>query len=384
MLALIRIAVLVLLTAAPALAQTPAFIVVDQASGSVLAERDAAKLWYPASVTKLMTAYVTFRALNSGAVTADTPVLITQHALNEPPSKMGFPVGTKMTLDNAMKMMIVKSANDIAVAIAETVGGSEAGFIERMNAEARRIGMNSSQFRNPNGLPDDGQVTTARDLAVLARAIWSEFPQYRHYFSITAIKAGKRVLRNYNTLLDRYRGSNGMKTGFICNSGFNIVASATRDGKTLIAVVLGADSSKERAEIAAGLLDKAFRPGLTLARRPDLAAFANASTVGEAVNMRSQVCAKRNKNEGEDDAVLAGLGLNKGGSSLEEKRFFVMEPVTVSTLYVPPQPDPPPKKKKTKSASGKKKPAAEKTAKNAKPDDEGISAAAKAAKKILQ
>ena len=384
--ALIRTAVLGLLFATPALAQEPAYIVVDMSSGTVLAERDAAQPWYPASVTKLMTAYVTFQALKAGTVTPDTQVLISQHALNEPPSKMGFPVGTKMTLDNAVKMMIVKSANDIAMAIAETVGGSETGFVAQMNAEARRLGMNSSHFRNPNGLPDDGQMTTARDLALLTHAIWNEFPQHRHYFGITAIKAGKRVLRNYNALLDRYRGSTGMKTGFICSSGFNLVATASRNGKSLIAVVLGADSAKERSEIAAGLLDKGFRGGLTLGKRPTLESFGVLPSAAAPINMKAQVCGKRNKNEGEEDAVLAGMGLKSGGSSLEEKRFYVMEPVVVSTLFVPPQPDPPVKKKKTKPASGKKKanPVPEKTARGEDGSDENLSAAAKAAKKILQ
>ena len=216
------------------------------------------------------------------------------------------------------------------------------------------------------------------------RPIWTEFPQHRHYFGITAIKFGNRVLRNYNTLLDRYRGSTGMKTGFICNSGFNLVASATRGGKTLIAVVLGAESSKERAEIAANLLDKAFSHGAAPSKQPNLATFASAAAAGAPVNMRSQVCAKRNKDEGEDDAILASLGLDGNDSSLEEKRFFVMEPVPVTTLYVPPQPDPPPKKKKTKSASGKKKPAAAATAAKAKPEKGDLSAAAKAAKSILK
>jgi D-alanyl-D-alanine carboxypeptidase len=384
--ALIRTAVLGLIFATPAVAREPAYIVVDMSSGAVLAEHDAAQPWYPASVTKLMTSYVTFQALKAGIVTLDTPVLVTQHALNEPPSKMGYPVGTKMTLDNAMKMMIVKSANDIAMAIAETVGGSESGFVAQMNVEARRLGMNSSHFRNPNGLPDDGQMTTARDLAVLTSAIWSEFPERRHYFGITAIKTGKRVLRSYNALLDHYRGSTGMKTGFICNSGFNLVATASRSGTSLIAVVLGAESAKERSEIAAGLLDKAFGGGSTPGKGPKLASFGTLPSAAAPINMKPQVCGKRNKNEGEEDAVFAGMGLKSGGSSLEEKRFYVMEPVAVSTLFVPPQPDPPPKKKKTKPASGKKKanPAPERTAAGDDPSDENLSAAAKAAKKILQ
>ncbi len=338
----------------PAAAQTPAFIVVDSASGAVLADKDAGKPWYPASVSKLMTAYVTFQALKAGQIKPETPVLVSQNAINQAPSKMGFPVGTTMTVDNALKMMVVKSANDIAVAIAETVGGSEAGFVARMNEEARRLGMNSTHYVNPNGLPDDGQVTTARDLAVLARAIWSEFPGQRELFHISAIRAGDRIIRTHNTLLERYRGSNGMKTGFICASGFNVVASATRNGQTLVAVVLGSDSAKGRTELAAKLLDKGFA-GWSVGSKPDISAFASGAAAGPPVNMRDQVCKRRNKNEGEEDDNPVLASVTGSESSLEDKRFFVMDPVPVTTLYVPPQPEPPAKPVKSKKKKISKK-----------------------------
>jgi D-alanyl-D-alanine carboxypeptidase len=223
-------------------------------------------------------------------------------------------------------MMIVKSANDIAVAIAEAVGGSEAAFVAMMNEEAQRLGMTSTHFSNPNGLPDDGRVTTARDLAVLARAAWNDFPEYRAYFRISAIRAGKRVLPSYNTLLERYRGTNGMKTGFICASGFNMVASATRGGRTVIAVVLGESSALDRAETAAKLLAQGFRRG-SLGVRPSLATFESAPVTGTPVNMREfGMCGKRQESE-EDGAnpVLAGMAK---GSALEP-RFFLMDPVPV-------------------------------------------------------
>jgi D-alanyl-D-alanine carboxypeptidase len=348
---LILFIVLAFAVVVPAAAQTPAFIVVDQASGTVLAEKDAGKPWYPASITKLMTAYVTFRALRAGTVRPSTPVTVTANALKEPPSKMGFPVGTTMTLDNALKMMLVKSANDIAVAVAETVGGSEAGFVVSMNAEAKRLGMNSSHFVNPNGLPDSGHVTTARDMALLARTIWSEFPEQRELFRISAIRSGDRVLRTHNSLLERYRGANGMKTGFICSSGFNVVASATRNGKSLIAVVLGSETARERTELAAKLLDAAFAGSVSGPKR-DITTFDATASTGAPVDMRDQVCRKRNKNEGEedDDPILAGMA--GAPSALEPKRFHVMDPVEVTTLYVPPQPDPP--KKAPKKNAGKK------------------------------
>ncbi len=321
-------AVLLVLAAAPAFAaQGPAHIVVDIDAGTVIAHKDAAKLWHPASVTKLMTAYVTFKAMKAGEITSQTRVVVSQHALNEPPSKMGYKVGTDMTLDNALKMMIVRSANDIAMAIAETVGGTEPGFVARMNAEARRLGMSSTNYRNPNGLPDEAQVTTARDLAVLTRAIWLEFPEHRDLFKIPAIKAGKKILRSHNTLLDRFRGANGMKTGFICASGFNMVATATRSGHTLVVVVLGADSSKERAEIAAKHLQDGFKRRIFSGNRPALASFHSARSPGPAVNLKEQVCGKRKKQEGEEEPLLAGAA----SRSALEPRFVVMDPVPVST-----------------------------------------------------
>jgi D-alanyl-D-alanine carboxypeptidase len=321
-------AVLLALATAPALAeQKPAYIVVDLGAGTVIANRDAGKLWHPASVTKLMTAYVTFRALQAGTITPDSRVVVSQHALNEPPSKMGYKVGTDMTLDNALKMMIVRSANDIAMAIAETVGGSESGFVAKMNAEAARLGMASTVFRNPNGLPNEAQVTTARDLAVLTRAIWVEFPEHRELFRIPAIKAGKKILRSHNTLLERFRGANGMKTGFICASGFNMVATATRSGRTLAVVVLGADSAKDRAELAAKLLQDGFKPSLFGGNRQALAGFRATRSPGPAVNMKQQVCGKRQKQEGEDEPQLAGA-FNR---SALEPRFVLMAPVPVTT-----------------------------------------------------
>ena len=172
---------------------------------------------------------------------------------------MGLPIGTQLTVDNAIKMMMVKSANDMAVVLAEGVGGSIDDFAQQMTDTAHRLGMSKSNFVNPNGLPADGQIMSARDLAILARALIREFPQYSFYWHVPAIKFGRRVVRNYNPLLGRYQGADGMKTGFICASGFNMVATATRDNKQLIAVVLGASSSSARAVKAAELLESGFR-----------------------------------------------------------------------------------------------------------------------------
>ena len=333
------LALLTPLVASPATAaEPPAYIVVDTDAGTVLNAREADQPWYPASLTKLMTAYLTFKAIEAGNLTMTSPVKISAHALAQAPSKMGFAVGTVLNVDNALKMMLVKSANDIAMAVAETVGGSEAGFVKMMNAEARRLGMASTHYDNPNGLPDDGQITTARDLAVLARALWVDFPEYRSYLGIPAIKFGKRTLSSANTLLERYRGTNGMKTGYICASGFNMVVSAARFDRTLIVVVLGETSSGARAELAAGLLNEGFRKRFFGGGdKPQLASFEVQPAAASPVDMHDfGVCTKRAQTEGgdEEDQALD----NAGPRSALGPRFVLMDPVRVYTGHVDPLP----------------------------------------------
>lgn len=229
-------------------------IVVDVATGRVVYHEDAFQRWYPASLTKLMTSYVTFRALKSGRITLDTPVVMSKQAAAQKPSKMFFKPGARMTMDTALKIMLVKSANDVAMAIGETVGGSDENFVSMMNAEAARLGMYSSRFVNANGMPEPGQYTTARDLAVLSVALRREFPEYAGYFALEGFINGTKKYPNYNLLIGRFDGADGMKTGFICSSGFNQIGSATRGGRTVVAVVLGADSLGGRADQAADLL----------------------------------------------------------------------------------------------------------------------------------
>jgi len=254
--AIVRFALLAALL--PSAAAANPILVVDVNSLTVLEHQDTFKKWYPASLTKLMTAYTTFRALRAGEVRLDSVVTLSPLAASQAPSKMFFKPGAKMTLDDALKMMLVKSANDIAMAVAENVGGSQAAFVARMNAEAARLGMTSSHFVNPNGLPAPGQYTTARDLAVLAVTIRREFPEYAGYFKIEAIDTGKKIYPNVNMLVGRFDGADGMKTGYICASGFNQITSATRNGRTLISIVMGADSLAARADISANLLQKYF------------------------------------------------------------------------------------------------------------------------------
>ncbi|MEZ5791235.1 MAG: D-alanyl-D-alanine carboxypeptidase family protein [Nitratireductor sp.] len=233
-------------------------IVIDATSGTVLSSHRAFDRWYPASLTKLMTVYVTMRALHSGEIQPGSPVTMSQLAAKQPPSKMGFPAGTRLRVDTALQILVVKSANDVAIALAESVAGSVPLFVERMNAEARRLGMADSHFANPNGLHSPDQYSSARDLAVLSQQIFREFPQFSKIFSVPAIRYGKEVDYSYNLLLERFDGADGMKTGFICASGYNMVASATRNGRHLIAVVLGAFSQTDRAVEAARLLLSGF------------------------------------------------------------------------------------------------------------------------------
>jgi D-alanyl-D-alanine carboxypeptidase len=249
-------AIAVALAIAPARAMS--FILVDADSGKVLRSEHATYPWYPASTTKLMTLYMALSAFRDQRITPDTLFTVSPNADAQAPTKMGFPIGTQVTVDNAIKTMMVKSANDMAVVLAEGIGGSVEAFGQQMTETAHRLGMTESNFVNPNGLPDDAQIVSARDLAILARALIKEFPQYSFYWQIPAIKYGRRIVRNYNPLLGRYAGADGMKTGFICSSGFNLVATATRNNRQLIAVVLGSPTSAARAQKAAELLESGF------------------------------------------------------------------------------------------------------------------------------
>jgi D-alanyl-D-alanine carboxypeptidase len=244
----------------PARADIGAFVLIDANSGAVIEEDNATRKWYPASLTKMMTAYVTFKAIREGRASLNSAVVQSKNSLSEPPSKMGFKVGTRFTVDTALKIILIKSANDVAVALGEAVAGSEAGFIAMMNAEARRLGMSNTYFTNPHGLPDNRQVTTARDMAILAMALRRDFPESRKFYEHPGIRFGKKTLRSANReFLLRVPGANGMKTGYICNSGYNVAASVTRGNRTLIAVILGAGSGLERTAFARQLFDEGFR-----------------------------------------------------------------------------------------------------------------------------
>jgi D-alanyl-D-alanine carboxypeptidase len=274
------------------------YVLIEADTGKVILESEAGKPWHPASVTKLMTTYVTFKAMRDGKINQYSLFKISQFAASTPPSKAGFPAGQTITVDNALKLLMVKSANDMAVVLAEGVSGDMESFVAEMNASAQALGMTATKFKNPHGLPDEEQVTTARDMAILAQAIIKEFPEHEMLFRIPALTLGKRMLRNFNRLIDRYPGADGMKTGFICASGFNLVASAHRGNKRLIAVVFGSMNAKVRAEEAAMLFERGFQSGagleVLLAGSKSVAAITNVAQ--DPVNLYELMCGKNRKN----------------------------------------------------------------------------------------
>jgi D-alanyl-D-alanine carboxypeptidase len=279
------------LVAASPLRAAPS-ILVDAVSGDVLQQQDATKSWFPASTTKLMTVYVALDAVTAGRMSLNTPLMVSPRAASMAPSKMGFRPGTQVTLDNALKMLMVQSANDIAITIAEGISGSVEGFSDEMNAAAAKLGMRESHFENPNGLPDSRHVSSARDLAVLARALLQRFPDHADLYDIGAMRLGRRIYGTHNGLLGRYPGADGMKTGFTCAAGFNVVATASRGGRRLIAVVLGAPSGTARNLKAASLFDVGFSGrGSNGGSLTSLASYG----VQEAPDMRNGVCRNRAK-----------------------------------------------------------------------------------------
>jgi D-alanyl-D-alanine carboxypeptidase len=243
---------------------------------------------------------------------------------------MGFRPGIQVTVDNALKMMMVKSANDMAVVLAEGVGGSIDGFSEQMNRAAQRLGMTQTNYVNPNGLPAEGQITSARDLAILARAIIRDLPEYEYFVHIPAMRFGKRVTPNFNRLIGRYPGADGMKTGFICASGFNLVASATRNGRRLIAVVLGAPSSQARALKAMQLLERGFGANQLSWLQPALGSVDNLAPIDAAPpNLRDDMCGPKRKRPATDESAEDLVAGNQSGSETTLSFFAGLQPPTL-------------------------------------------------------
>jgi D-alanyl-D-alanine carboxypeptidase len=262
---------LLAVSAAPARAQLAAvpspsgpvvggpYLVVDAATGETLLQRDPGAAWYPASLTKLMTLYLVFEDLKAGRLTLATPVPFSQRAASMSPSKLGLAAGASITVEQAIQSLVARSANDAAVAVAEKVSGSEAAFAQRMTQTAKRLGMTATEFRNAHGWPDPGQVTTARDLAILTLALMRDVGEYYPYFQTREFTLGKQRIGPGVKFVEMYAPyADGLKTGFICSSGFNIVGSAVRDGRRLIAIAFGFRRADLRDEFLVRLFDQAF------------------------------------------------------------------------------------------------------------------------------
>ncbi len=312
MAARLRLRTLSLLVAA-AFAAQPALagpsLLFDAATGEVVSQDRAGEPWYPASLTKLMTAYVIFEKLKRGEMTPDQKLAVSQLASSQPASKVGMKPGTTITVDLAVQMLLIYSANDMAYVLAEGASGNYQEFVKLMNAEAKRLGMTATHYANPNGLFDARQVTSARDIGVLATALLRDFPEHAHYFSQADVALGKRKLLNRNSLLRKMKTADGMKTGFVCNSGFNLVASATDNGRKLIAIVLGASGGRERADLAEMMLTSGFaKPPQPQQMR--LSAIANAQ-LGTLVpaDLTQTVC------KGKPTAIARASGLTGWGVS---------------------------------------------------------------------
>jgi D-alanyl-D-alanine carboxypeptidase len=323
-------------------AHAEARLVIEADSGKVIEAENATVPWYPASVTKLMTAYVTLSAVKAGKISLDTLLTVSPTAASQSPAKMGFRPGTQVTVDNALKMMLVRSANDMAVVLAEGVGGSIDGFSVMMNDTAQKLGMTQTHYVNPNGLPADEQITSARDLAILARSIIKDLPEYEYFVHIPAIRFGRRITQNFNRLIGRYPGADGFKTGFICASGYNLVASATRDGKRLIAVVLGASSGTMRAVRAAQLLDRGFASSNGLGwLRPSLGTVNNLPPIDASPpNLRDEVCGGKHHRPASDDDDAPLVAASAGSSAATSGEPGANGTVFLAAGLKPPMPKP--------------------------------------------
>lgn len=235
-----------------------ASIIIDAESGEVVHSRNADTITHPASLTKMMTLYMLFDQISAGRMRMDQRMAVSEHASAQAPSKLGLQPGQTIRVEDAILALVTKSANDVAVVVAEAIGGSESAFGVLMTQRARGLGMRSTVFRNASGLPDPDQITTARDMATLGRSLWRNHPRFYHYFSTREFDWNGDTITTHNRLMLRYNGADGIKTGYIRASGFNLVSSAERDGRRLIGAVMGGRSAASRDRRMEALLDAAF------------------------------------------------------------------------------------------------------------------------------
>ncbi len=282
----------VLCAASPAWASKYASIVIDMETGQVLHDRDADESRHPASLTKVMTLYMIFDAIESGKLKLSDRLPVSRAASRAQPSKLGLKSGSTIKVEDAIRALVTKSANDVAIVIAEKLGGTEAKFAVKMNAKAKELGMHATTFRNASGLPDKRQVTTARDMAKLAEAVYMDHKARYNYFSLSSFTWGKRKYMNHNELLKRVDGVDGIKTGFTNASGYNLMASAERGGRRVIAVMLGGTTGKSRDAHVRDLIE---------------AAFLEISGVAAGDDLRTRIAFGERGNTSADDLALAQL-----------------------------------------------------------------------------
>jgi D-alanyl-D-alanine carboxypeptidase len=294
-LALVCVAILVAVWGARADAAPRhlASVVVDAGSGAVLHAWNANRVLAPASLTKLMTVYVLLDALASGEIREDVKWPVSSAAAAQPPTRLGLTAGVRVSVATLTRALVVASGNDAAVVVAEGLAGSEAGFVARMNVAARTLGMRRTRFYNASGLPHPRQTTSARDMAVLARALWRRHPERSGVFSERSVRHGGRSHAGHNRFLAAYPGADGMKTGFTCRAGFNLVASARRDGRHLIGVVLGAPRAADRDLAMRRLLDAAFASPEQPAVAADLEVLTNDPAQGGALTAAGRFVARK-------------------------------------------------------------------------------------------
>ncbi|WP_085120405.1 D-alanyl-D-alanine carboxypeptidase family protein [Tistlia consotensis] len=293
-----------------------ASIVIDYDTGTVLHEDHADDRNYPASLTKMMTLYLLFEALDRGTVKLDDKLPVSKRAQGMPPSKLWLKAGDTITVENAILALTTQSANDVAVVIAEALGGTEVHFAQLMTEKAHELGMSRTSYRNASGLPNRHQVSTARDIATLSKALLRDFPQYYDVFSAKAFRYHGNTYKNHNHLLTKYDGTDGIKTGYIRASGFNLAASVVRDGRRLIAVVFGGRTSRSRDRHMMSLLDRGFIKAAGLPRfSPDpsppkprtLLAAAHAADDAVANDNSSDDEETADDGASDDGSVLGGL-----------------------------------------------------------------------------
>ncbi|HKY95377.1 MAG TPA: D-alanyl-D-alanine carboxypeptidase family protein [Kiloniellales bacterium] len=315
----------VLLGANPAQAKY-ASIVVDAETGLVLHETNADTRNYPASLTKMMTLYLLFEALQNGELSLSDKLSVSARAAKQQPSKLGLKTGSTISVENAIRGLVTKSANDVAVVVAEAIGDTEWGFAKLMTAKAKALGMSRTNFYNASGLPDSRQLSTARDMATLSLALIENFPQYYHYFSLGSFTYKGKTYSNHNKLLTAYNGVDGIKTGYTKASGYNIAVSAVKDGRRVIAVVFGGKTASVRNRHTADLLDQAFVTveELDLPEAPAVAVSAVEATVPPEKPVA---------------AVSLPLALAEQGSGEGETVAVVAPPLPASPIEATPLPD---------------------------------------------